>query len=106
MKAAKEQSTMKLAIAAAQDEDVLIAVCNAAEMGLIEPILVGDSEKINQIASSNGLNISTYQIIEQADLTEKSILVIPILKCLLLKDNQLKKFVYMLEIFPGCIGNS
>lgn len=70
MKAAKEQSTMKLAVAAAQDEDVLIAVCNAAEMGLIEPILIGDTQKINEIASSNDLDISNYQLIDKGDLTE------------------------------------
>jgi len=70
IKAAKEQDTMKLAVAAAQDEDVLIAVCNAAEMGLIEPILVGDGEKIKNIANSNNLDISSYQIIEKNDLTE------------------------------------
>ncbi len=68
--AAKDQTTMKLAVAAAQDEDVLIAVCGAAEMGIVEPILVGETSKIKEIAEKNGLDISKYQMIEKADLTE------------------------------------
>lgn len=68
--AAKEQTTMKLAVAAAQDEDVLIAVCGAAEMGIVEPILVGETSKIKEIAEKNGLDISKYQMIDKADLTE------------------------------------
>lgn len=70
IKAAKEQTTMKLAVAAAQDEDVLIAVCSAAEMGIVEPILVGETSKIKEISEKNGLNISKYEMIEKADLTE------------------------------------
>lgn len=67
---AKEQTTMKLAVAAAQDEDVLIAVCGAAEMGIVEPILVGESVKIIEIAEKNNLDISKYELIDKADLIE------------------------------------
>lgn len=70
IKAAKEQTTMKLAVAAAQDEDVLIAVCSAAEMGIVEPILVGETSKIKEMSEKNGLNISKYEMIEKADLTD------------------------------------
>ena len=38
LNAAKTQQTMRLAVAAAQDEDVLVAVCQAADQGLVEPI--------------------------------------------------------------------
>lgn len=68
--ASKEQTTMKLAVAAAQDEDVLIAVCSAANMGIVEPILVGIAEKIKKIAKKNNLDISKYQLIDKTDLTE------------------------------------
>lgn len=68
--AAKEQTTMKLAVAAAQDEDVLIAVCGAAEMGIVEPILVGESAKIIEIAEKNNLDISKYELLEKTDLIE------------------------------------
>ncbi len=70
IKAAKEQTTMKLAVAAAQDEDVLIAVCSAAEMGIVEPILVGETSQIKEIAKNNNLDINNYEMIEKSDLTD------------------------------------
>ncbi|RKD27282.1 phosphate butyryltransferase [Caminicella sporogenes DSM 14501] len=68
--AAKEQKTMKLAVAAAQDEEVLAAVCNAAKMGIVEPILVGDAVKIKEIASDHSLDVEKYEIIEKKDLND------------------------------------
>ncbi|MDF2548428.1 MAG: phosphate butyryltransferase [Anaerosolibacter sp.] len=70
IQAAKNQKTMRLAVAAAQDEEVLVAVCNASELGIVEPILVGDVEKINEIAQDHHLNIGDYQIIDKKDLDE------------------------------------
>lgn len=68
--AAKEQTTMRLVVAAAQDEDVLIAVCGAAQMGIVVPILVGETVKIKEIADKNGLDISKYELIDMEDLTK------------------------------------
>lgn len=70
LEAAKSQKTMKLVVAAAQDEDVLVAVCNAAEMGLIEPILVGNLNEIKGIAGAKELDVEKYELIESTDLTE------------------------------------
>lgn len=68
--AAKQGQTMRLVVAAAQDEDVLGAVCKAAEEGLIIPILVGDRNAIFEIADREALNISNYEIVDITDLTE------------------------------------
>ncbi|MCT4605619.1 MAG: bifunctional enoyl-CoA hydratase/phosphate acetyltransferase [Marinisporobacter sp.] len=65
---AKEQKRMRLAVAAAQDEEVLVAVCNAAEIGIVEPILIGDGEKIMCIAKENNLKIDDYEIIEEKEV--------------------------------------
>ncbi len=70
LKCAKEQQTMRLVVAAAQDEDVLVAVSSAAEMGLIEPILVGKAEMIKSIAKEKDLDIENYELIDISDLTE------------------------------------
>lgn len=70
LNAAKNQETMKLAVAAAQDEDVLVAVCKAAEQGLVDPVLVGDIEKVKELAANNGLNIDNYELVEAAELEE------------------------------------
>lgn len=67
---AKEQKTMRLSVAAAQDEDVLISVCEAAEIGLVEPILVGNVDEIKNIAKLNNLDISGYEIISANELSD------------------------------------
>ena len=67
---AKQGKTMKLVVAAAQDEDVLGAICKAAEENLVEPILVGDKREIQSIADRENLNIDAYEIIDVVDLTE------------------------------------
>lgn len=70
LEAAKQQKTMRLVVAAAQDADVLIAVCKAAQEGIIEPILVGNIAGIKKIASDNDLNISTYELVEALELED------------------------------------
>lgn len=67
---AKMQKKMKLAVAAAQDEEVLVAVANAWELGIIEPVLVGDIEKIQAIAQAHHLNIQNFEMIDRKDLDE------------------------------------
>ncbi len=67
---AKQGKTMKLVVAAAQDEDVLGAVCKAAEESIISPILVGNEAEIKKIASEHQLDISGYEIIQVEDLAE------------------------------------
>lgn len=69
---AKKGSKMNLVVAAAQDDDVLFAVCKAAEEGVINPILVGDKPTIEKIAQDQNLNISSYELIHEPDLTESA----------------------------------
>lgn len=66
--AAKAQEKMKLAVAAAQDEDVLTAVVKAAEEGIVIPVLVGDEAAIKAIAKEHNLNIDQYRIVNETDL--------------------------------------
>jgi len=63
---------MKLAVASAQEEEVITAVANAYEMGFIEPVLIGDTEKIVKICKDNNINPSDWRIIESKDLTESA----------------------------------
>lgn len=67
---AKTQTRMRLVVAAAQDEDVLGAVCQAAADNIIEPILVGDAEEIIIIARNQKLNLEGVEIIDIKDLSE------------------------------------
>ncbi len=67
---AKKGKTMKLVVAAAQDEDVLGAICKAAEENLVDPILVGDKVEIERIAQNEGLDLKNYEIYDIVDLKE------------------------------------
>ncbi len=69
---AKSQKKMRLVVAAAQDEDVLKAVNEAKLIGLIDPILVGDEEKILEILTDLGISAEGYHIINELDLTESA----------------------------------
>lgn len=69
MASAKAGDTMTLAVAAAEDADVLQAVVKAAQENVINPILVGDTAKIKAVADQLNLDINQYQLV-QADSLE------------------------------------
>ncbi len=69
---AKNKKTRKLVLAAAADEDALLAVKNAAGHGIIEPILVGDMNKIKQIAKKINFDISDIECFDVEDKIEAS----------------------------------
>jgi len=69
---AKSQKKMRLVVAAAQDEDVLKAVHEAKLIGLVDPILVGDEEKILQILTKLNISPEGYEIINEIDLMESA----------------------------------
>lgn len=57
----------KVVVAAAADHHVLEAVKNAREEGIIEPIFIGDVEKIKEIAKELDFNLDGIEIIEEKD---------------------------------------
>jgi phosphate butyryltransferase len=62
----------KLVLATAQDQHSLSAVLRAAHDRIIDPILIGDKEAIQVIATSNGWDLSGIRIIHEPD-TDKSV---------------------------------
>lgn len=70
IKELKVNKSVKLAVAAAQDKEVLHAVLDAMNMSIIEPILIGNSEKIKQIATDLRLNLENIEIIEAKSYEE------------------------------------
>lgn len=63
---AKNNKKMKLVVASAEEENALMSVCKAYEIGIIDtPVLVGDEEKIKEIAKKNNLNIEKFSIINK-----------------------------------------
>ncbi len=59
-----------IAVAAAQDIEVLQAVKQAKESGIAEAILVGDGEKIAEAAAACNVNVNDFEIIEISDQVE------------------------------------
>lgn len=69
---AKERGPKTLAVAVAQDKEVLSAVKAAHENGIANAILVGDKAKITKDASDIGMDLNEYDIIDEKDLTNAS----------------------------------
>jgi phosphate butyryltransferase len=65
---ARQGKKRKLAVAAAADEPVLMAVKAAHEEGLVEPVLVGDQAGIEKMAKEIGFDLNTAQVINEPDV--------------------------------------
>ena len=70
LNAAQDSGPKKLAIAVAQDEDVLRAVKNATNLGIVNPIFLGNGDEIQKIAKSIDFDISSFEIIHEEDKTK------------------------------------
>jgi len=70
VKYARESGPKTIAVAVAQDEEVLNAVKDAKDLGLADAILVGDKEEIVKAAESCGIDVGTFEIIDEKDKTE------------------------------------
>lgn len=66
----KTKEPKKIAVAAAQDKDVLLAVNNAYKQGLIKGILVGNQAEIEKIAFEINMDLNSFEIINIPDKSE------------------------------------
>lgn len=73
---ARKLGPKKIAVAVAQDEDVMLAVEAARIQGMAEAILVGDQELIDEIAEKNHIEIDAYEIIDEKDPIEACRIVV------------------------------
>jgi len=67
----KNNKTMRLAVAAAQDRDVIEAVASAAKLNLAEPILVGDEAAIKNILKDIDVPYD-FKIVNEPDVVESA----------------------------------
>lgn len=72
LKEVKSLKRMKLAVAAAEDFEVLQAVFEAEKIGIIEPILIGDIEKIKKISDDLKKDLSNIKLISAIDIVESA----------------------------------
>jgi len=68
IKKVSELDKKKVAVAAAQDTNVLEAVKAAKERGIADAILVGDEAEIRRIAAEINMDLTDYEIIDEPDL--------------------------------------
>ncbi|MCQ1531507.1 phosphate butyryltransferase [Lutispora saccharofermentans] len=70
VKSAKNKGPKTLAVAVAQDAEVLTAVNTAKDLGIAEAILVGDKGEILKAAGNCGVELAKFTIIDEKDKTE------------------------------------
>lgn len=68
----KGEEKIILSVAAAEDKEVLQAIKDAVEKDIIEPILVGDENKIKLLADEIGFNLSGIKIINSNSIEESA----------------------------------
>jgi phosphate butyryltransferase len=64
---AKERVRGTVAVAAAEDEDVLISLYHAMREGFVTPLLIGDSDRITAAAHRAGVSIDGMELLDNRD---------------------------------------
>lgn len=72
VKLAQKKGPKRISVAVAHDEDVLLAIKEAHDLGIIEGILVGDEQLIRELARRIGLSLKRFSIINEHDLIRGS----------------------------------
>ena len=65
-----KNANRRIAVAVAQDAEVLIAVRKAADLGIVKPVLVGEEAAIKSIAAEINVSLEGMEIIDEADKIE------------------------------------
>ena len=73
LKKVNECSKKKVAVAVAQDKPVLEAIKLAKERNIADAILVGDEEKIKEIAAEISMDLSQFEVINEPDVQEAAL---------------------------------
>lgn len=66
---AKSRGGRKIAVAVAEDREVLEAIKMAADLQLVKPVLVGNKEKIKELGQSIGLDLDRCELVHEEDET-------------------------------------
>ena len=62
---AKEVGPKKISVACAEDSEVMEAVENARKAGVAEAFLVGNADKIKEIADKLGIDLANYEVVDE-----------------------------------------
>ena len=70
LKKLKGDKRVTLSVAAAHDEEVLLAIKSAVEMEIITPILIGEENKIRESSKEINFDLSKFKIINKETIEE------------------------------------
>lgn len=70
LKVAKEKGPKTIAVAVAQDVEVLSAINAAKDLGIADAVLVGDKDEILTVAGKCGVELSKFEIIDVKEKAE------------------------------------
>jgi len=70
----------KIAVAAAEDEQVLLALKQSTELGIVEPILIGNLEKTKKLADEISFDFSKYEFIEEKEPAKSARIAVKIVR--------------------------
>jgi len=73
LKIAAERGPKTIAVACAEDAEVLTAIETAREKGVAKAVLVGNSEKIKSICFDKEISLEDYDVIDIKDMAEASL---------------------------------
>ncbi len=107
LKVAKERGPKTVAVACAQDSDVLIAVDKAEKLGIVKAILVGDKTKIEDICKSTNIDSSKYEIIDIEDLSQASLKAVELVssgKAHMVMKGQVDTSIILKAVLNGEVG--
>ncbi len=69
-----------IAVAAAEDEQVLLALKQATELGIVEPILVGNIEKVKILANEIAFDISKIEFIDEKEPSKSAKIAVKLVR--------------------------
>ncbi len=103
----KKRGPKTISVAVAQDKDVLLAVKAAREKGIINPILVGDEEKIRSISKEIKFDLIDVEIINKIDgtlATRKATQLVSSGKASILMKGLIDTSIIMKQVLDSEIG--
>jgi len=104
---AKKNGAKKIAVAVAEDFDVLSAVKEAYDQNIVKPILIGNEEKIKDVAKKVKLNLDGIEIIDEVESIEacrKAVSIVSSQKADILMKGLVDTSIIMKQVLDKEIG--
>lgn len=75
----KSKSRKRLSVAFANDAHTIEAVSNAIDLGMVEGILVGDTNRIEEVCKQENIDVKKFKIVHETDETKAANLAVKLI---------------------------